>query len=199
MSLKVEQLNIVYPDWRRSYDLEAQTGERLAIKGPSGIGKTTLLLCLAGFIPAQSGSIRWCDQEIDRLPANRRPISMLFQEGNLFEHLSVKRNLELGLTESGLKQLDEAVRRLGMEQHLMKSPGQLSGGQRQRLGLIRTLLRPEPLVILDEPFAELDAQTRALAIEFSREVIEREQKTLLLITHQDEDIAALATRTLHLS
>ena len=199
MSLKVEQLNIVYPDWRRSYDLEAQTGERLAIKGPSGIGKTTLLLCLAGFIPAQSGSIRWCDQEIDRLPANRRPISMLFQEGNLFEHLSVKRNLELGLTESGLKQLDEAVRRLGMEQHLMKSPGQLSGGQRQRLGLIRTLLRPEPLVILDEPFAELDAQTRALAIEFSREVIKHEQKTLLLITHQDEDIAALATRTLHLS
>jgi len=199
LSLKVEQLNIVYPDWRRSYDLEAQTGERLAIKGPSGIGKTTLLLCLAGFIPAQSGSIRWCDQEIDRLPANRRPISMLFQEGNLFEHLSVKRNLELGLTESGLKQLDEAVRRLGMEQHLMKSPGRLSGGQRQRLGLIRTLLRPEPLVILDEPFAELDAQTRALAIEFSREVIKHEQKTLLLITHQDEDIAALATRTLHLS
>ena len=199
MSLKVEQLNIVYPDWRRSYDLEAQTGERLAIKGPSGIGKTTLLLCLAGFIPAQSGSIRWCDQEIDRLPANRRPISMLFQEGNLFEHLSVKRNLELGLTESGLKQLDEAVKRLGMEQHLTKSPGQLSGGQRQRLGLIRTLLRPEPLVILDEPFAELDAQTRALAIEFSREVIKHEQKTLLLITHQDEDIAALATRTLHLS
>ncbi len=199
MALSVDQLNIVYPDWRRSYSFTVKQGERLAIKGPSGIGKSTLLLCLAGFVAPKSGTVRWHDRDLLALEPNQRPISMLFQEDNLFEHLSVERNLKLGLTQTGLKQLESAVSRLGIGEQLAKLPGQLSGGQRQRVGLIRTLLRPEPLVILDEPFAELDSETRTLALEFSREQTEAEGKTLLLITHQDEDIAALATRTLHLS
>jgi thiamine transport system ATP-binding protein len=199
LALCVEQLNIVYPDWQRSYSFSAEASERLAIKGPSGIGKSTLLLCLAGFIKPQSGSVRWCDQDLLALEPQQRPISMLFQEDNLFEHLSVQRNLELGLDAQGLKSLSDAVTRLGLAEQVNKLPGQLSGGQRQRVGLIRTLLRPEPLIILDEPFAELDAQSRSEALEFSREQIELRSKTLLLITHQDEDIAALATRTLHLS
>ena len=199
MALSVDQLNITYPDWQRSYSFAAEQGERLAIKGPSGIGKSTLLLCLAGFITPASGTARWQGQDLLALEPHQRPISMLFQEDNLFEHLSVERNLKLGLSQTGSEQLGSAVERLGIREQLEKLPGQLSGGQRQRVGLIRTLLRPEPLVILDEPFAELDAETRALALEFSREQIETAGKTLLLITHQDEDIAALATRTLHLS
>lgn len=199
MALNVDQLNIVYPDWQRSYSFTVETGERLAIKGPSGVGKSTLLLCLAGFIQPASGSAYWLDQDLLALEPHQRPISMLFQEDNLFEHLSVERNLKLGLSETGLGKLRSAVERLGISDQLNKLPGQLSGGQRQRVGLIRTLLRPEQLIILDEPFAELDTETRALALEFSREQIEAEGKTLVLITHQDEDIAALATRTLHLS
>jgi len=198
LALNVDQLNIVYPDWQRSYSFTAETGERLAIKGPSGVGKSTLLLCLAGFIEPASGTASWQDQDLLAFEPHQRPISMLFQEDNLFEHLSVEHNLKLGLSETGLEQLGLAVERLGIRNQLTKLPGQLSGGQRQRVGLIRTLLRPEPLIILDEPFAELDTETRALALEFSREQIEAEGKTLLLITHQDEDIAALATRTLHL-
>lgn len=199
MALSVDQLNIVYPDWQRSYSFTAEQGERLAIKGPSGIGKSTLLLCLAGFIGPASGTARWQDQDLLALEPHQRPISMLFQEDNLFEHLSVEHNLKLGLRQESFEQLKSAVEHLGIEEQLGKLPGQLSGGQRQRVGLIRTLLRPEPLVILDEPFAELDAETRVRALEFSRKQIEAEGKTLLLITHQDEDIAALATRTLHLS
>lgn len=199
LALNVDQLNIVYPDWQRSYSFTVETGERLAIKGPSGVGKSTLLLCLAGFIQPTSGSAYWHDQDLLALEPHQRPISMLFQEDNLFEHLSVERNLKLALSETGLGKLGSAVERLGISDQLNKLPGQLSGGQRQRVGLIRTLLRPEQLIILDEPFAELDTETRALALEFSREQIEAEGKTLLLITHQDEDIAALATRTLHLS
>ena len=198
MALCVDQLNITYPNWQRSYSFTTEQGERLAIKGPSGIGKSTLLLCLAGFIRPASGAAHWQNQDILALEPHQRPISMLFQEDNLFEHLSVEQNLTLGLNKTGIEQLGSAVERLGIREQLNKLPGQLSGGQRQRVGLIRTLLRPEPLVILDEPFAELDAETRALALEFSREKIEAEGKTLLLITHQDEDIAALATRTLHL-
>lgn len=199
MTLKVENLSIYYADWQRDYSLVAAEGERLAIKGPSGIGKTTLLMALAGFIKPIAGSARWRDQDLLALPPERRPISMLFQDDNLFEHLSVAQNLRLGLrAETIANTLQEAVEQLGLSEQLNKLPGQLSGGQRQRVGLIRTLLRPEPLVILDEPFAELDADTRQRALDFTLNAARTSNKTLLLITHQDEDIAALATQTLHL-
>lgn len=199
MTLKVENLSIYYADWQRDYSLVAAEGERLAIKGPSGVGKTTLLMALAGFIKPTAGSARWRDQDLLALPPERRPISMLFQDDNLFEHLSVAQNLRLGLrAETIANTLQEAVEQLGLSEQLNKLPGQLSGGQRQRVGLIRTLLRPEPLVILDEPFAELDADTRQRALDFTLNAARASNKTLLLITHQDEDIAALATQTLHL-
>ena len=199
MTLRVEKLRIYYPDWQREYDLIAEQGERLALKGPSGMGKTTLLMALAGFIAPISGSASWLGNDLLALPPEKRPIAMLFQDDNLFEHLSVAQNLRLGLTQEAFsEQLPRALSRLGLQDQLSKRPGQLSGGQRQRVGLVRTLLRPEPLVILDEPFAQLDAETRTLAIGFTLEQVVQSNKTLLLITHQDEDIAALATRTLHL-
>ena len=199
MTLRVEKLRIYYPDWQREYDLIAEQGERLALKGPSGMGKTTLLMALAGFIAPISGSASWLGNDLLALPPEKRPIAMLFQDDNLFEHLSVAQNLRLGLTQEAFnEQLPRALSRLGLDDQLSKRPGQLSGGQRQRVGLVRTLLRPEPLVILDEPFAQLDAETRTLAIGFTLEQVVQSNKTLLLITHQDEDIAALATRTLHL-
>lgn len=197
MTLRVENLSIYYDDWQRDYSLIAHEGERLAIKGPSGIGKTTLLLALAGFIQPVAGTATWKEQDLISLPPERRPISMLFQDDNLFEHLSVGENLKLGLNIEAISaSLTPAIEQLGLADQLDKLPGQLSGGQRQRVGLIRTLLRPEPLIILDEPFAELDAETRQRALDFTRTVAEQGNKTLLLITHQDEDIAALATRTL---
>lgn len=199
MTLKVENLSIYYADWQRDYSLVAAEGERLAIKGLSGVGKTTLLMALAGFIKPIAGSARWRDQDLLALPPERRPISMLFQDDNLFEHLSVAQNLRLGLrAETIVNSLPEAVEQLGLSEQLNKLPGQLSGGQRQRVGLIRTLLRPEPLIILDEPFAELDADTRQRALDFTLNAARASNKTMLLITHQDEDIAALATQTLHL-
>jgi len=199
LTLKVENLSIYYADWQRDYSLVAAEGERLAIKGLSGVGKTTLLMALAGFIKPIAGSARWRDQDLLALPPERRPISMLFQDDNLFEHLSVAQNLRLGLrAETIVNSLPEAVEQLGLSEQLNKLPGQLSGGQRQRVGLIRTLLRPEPLIILDEPFAELDADTRQRALDFTLNAARASNKTMLLITHQDEDIAALATQTLHL-
>lgn len=199
MTLRVENLSIYYADWQRDYSLVAPEGERLAIKGPSGIGKTTLLMALAGFIKPIAGSAYWGDQDLLALPPERRPISMLFQDDNLFEHLSVNENLKLGLKPEAITiSLQAAVEQLGLSEQLHKLPGQLSGGQRQRVGLIRTLLRPEPLIILDEPFAELDADTRQRALDFTLSAAQAGNKTLLLITHQDEDIAALATQTLHL-
>lgn len=200
MALQVDALKIEFSDWSREYSFSLAETERLAIQGPSGIGKTTLLLAIAGFIRTTEGHLSWKGLDLINLAPERRPISMLFQDDNLFEHISVRENMTLGLTPELRKhRLDDAIDALGLGQHLNKRPGQLSGGQRQRVGLLRTVLRPEPLVILDEPFAELDAHTRSQAQVFTRESLERDGKTLLMITHQGEDVAALATQTLQLT
>ncbi|MEY3037616.1 MAG: hypothetical protein RL143_183, partial [Pseudomonadota bacterium] len=91
--LIVNSLAVVYPDWRYTYNLEIEAGARVALLGESGIGKTTLLLALAGFAPIESGQVIWQDQNITHNAANQRPIAMLFQADNLFEHLSVRSNL----------------------------------------------------------------------------------------------------------
>jgi len=200
MALKVEHLKIEFDDWSRNYSFELTETERLAIQGPSGIGKTTLLLAIAGFIPIKSGRLEWKGENLRDLTPEKRPISMLFQDDNLFEHISVRENIMLGLLPHQRKtRLVDAIEALSLGQQLDKLPGQLSGGQRQRVALIRTVLRPEPLVILDEPFAELDSQTRNQAQVFVRDSLIADGKTLLMITHQGEDVAALATQTLQLS
>ena len=200
MALKVEHLKIEFDDWSRDYSFELTETERLAIQGPSGIGKTTLLLAIAGFIPIKSGRLEWKGENLRDLTPEKRPISMLFQDDNLFEHISVRENIMLGLLPHQRKtRLVDAIEALSLGQQLDKLPGQLSGGQRQRVALIRTVLRPEPLVILDEPFAELDSQTRNQAQVFVRDSLIADGKTLLMITHQGEDVAALATQTLQLS
>lgn len=200
MALKVEHLKIEFDDWSRDYSFELTETERLAIQGPSGIGKTTLLLAIAGFIHTKSGRLEWKGENLRNLIPEKRPISMLFQDDNLFEHISVRENIMLGLLPHQRKtRLVDAIEALGLGQQLDKLPGQLSGGQRQRVALIRTVLRPEPLVILDEPFAELDSQTRIQAQVFVRDSLIADGKTLLMITHQGEDVAALATQTLQLA
>lgn len=195
--LVIHQLEVYLEQYRLFYDLHVQEGECLAIQGRSGVGKTTLLQTIAGFEVATSGAIYWQGKNILQLAPHERPVSMLFQEHNLFEHLSVIKNLSLGFVDRLPKErLLQAARRLGVYDQLNKMPAELSGGQRQRVGLIRTLLRPEPIVLLDEPFAELDPTTRQIAAEWTREIAQQEGKTVLLVTHQDEDVQRLADRCL---
>ncbi|HPY41868.1 MAG TPA: ATP-binding cassette domain-containing protein, partial [Thiolinea sp.] len=124
------------------------------------------------------------------------PVSMLFQEHNLFEHLAVTQNLNLGLRFSSEMTQQAAIQAgaeaLEITTYLRKKPSELSGGQRQRVALLRTLLRPEPLILLDEPFAELDAYTRELAAVWVRKTAKATHKTVLLVTHQNEDVDRLA-------
>ena len=193
--LIVNSLAVVYPDWRYTYSLEIEAGARVALLGESGIGKTTLLLALAGFAPIESGQVIWQDQNITHNAANQRPIAMLFQADNLFEHLSVRSNLLLGQS-SKLDQQSviDGATRLGIDKQLDKMPAQLSGGQRQRVAILRTLLRDEPLVILDEPFTGLDETTKARTLAWIDEQLSRDNKTLLMVTHQQEDATALNAR-----
>ena len=198
--LLIEHLLIQMQGWSRSYQLSVSAGDKLAISGVSGLGKTSLLMAIAGLCPSAEGRILWNGQRIDLLEPEQRPVAMLFQNDNLFEHLSVFDNLSLGIdrTEVTNDQLIEAARTLGIETELQKRPPQLSGGQRQRAALLRTLFRPEPIILLDEPFAELDDETRRIAAAWTKTQIEQSGKTLLMVTHQQEDAEFMEMKSLKL-
>ncbi len=159
----------------------------LLIRGPSGEGKSTLLDALGGYIPIDSGTVTWQSQAIGQLPPEKRPITSLFQSHNLFDHLTVGANLATALPHISEVDRKNALTALGVDAHYHKYPTALSGGQRQRVGLIAALLRPEPLVLLDEPFRELDPDTRLRVILWTLEQIQSLGKTLLLVSHNPDD------------
>ncbi len=193
--LNIENLQLTLDGWPLRYDMQIETGEIVAIQGISGVGKTTLLNLIGGYLQADSGAIKWNQKSINNLAVEQRPVSMLFQDHNLFEHISVLDNLSLGFTTSApIDAITNAARHLSVNQQLEKKPATLSGGQRQRIALIRTLLRPEPIVLLDEPFAELDPATREKAALWTRAQAKSAGKTVLLVTHQDEDVERVADR-----
>ncbi len=195
--LKIQQLRVRLEQLTLSYNLSVTAGEILAIQGTSGVGKTTLLNTIAGFQQAQCGQVFWQEDDLLQLPASERPVSMLFQEHNLFEHISVLDNLTLGFAgQAPQDELITAMQQLELSDQINKMPPELSGGQRQRVGLIRTLMRPEPIILLDEPFAELDQNTRLKAAHWTREIAKQQGKTLLLVTHQQEDVEIVADNVL---
>ncbi|NWO08287.1 MAG: ATP-binding cassette domain-containing protein [Alteromonadaceae bacterium] len=199
--LEVRELHFRYsrqtPAW--NFNLSVAPGECLAIKGASGSGKSTLLALIAGFLQPQQGDILWRERPIQGQKPWQRPVTSLFQEHNLFEHLDVLTNIGLGL-HPGLKltaqqtvTIEQALVRTGLGGFERRLPGELSGGQRQRVALIRAILRRQPLLLLDEPMTGLDPDTRA---ELHRMLEEEKQQgvAMLLVSHDPEDHKALADR-----
>ncbi len=134
--LTLEKLTYLYEHLPMRFDLRIQPGERVAVLGPSGAGKSTLLSLIAGFLPAASGRLLLNGEDHTATPPAKRPVSMLFQENNLFAHLTVAQNIGLGLdpglrlTEQQRQQRAHIARQVGLEEHLERLPSQLSGGQR---------------------------------------------------------------------
>ncbi len=197
--LVLENLEIVQGGFRLRADCQFQPNQTTAILGPSGGGKSTLLMALAGFV-AHSGSVSWQGQSLRELGPAERPISMVFQEHNLFPHLSIAQNVGLGLR-PGLKlsvaentRIAEALERVGLAGKGTALPRALSGGQRQRVALARALLRQKPIWLLDEPFAALGPGLRREMLDLVEEIRAEQGATLLLVTHAPEDARAIAAQ-----
>lgn len=184
--------------------LQVEQGERLAIIGESGAGKSTLLNLIAGFETPASGQIllNHCDH-IQTQPAER-PVSMLFQDNNLFPHLTVAQNIGLALAPSlslnatQQQQVREIAEKMGIEPLLSRRADQLSGGQKQRVALARTLLRDKPILLLDEPFSALDPIRRHELQQFILDICVERNLTLLMVTHQLEETKNLFTRVVEI-
>ncbi|MFB5173675.1 thiamine ABC transporter ATP-binding protein ThiQ [Erwinia amylovora] len=200
--LSLTNLTYLYHLLPMRFTFSARAGERLAILGPSGAGKSTLLSLIAGFLAAKSGDL-WLNGGDHRATAPaQRPVSMLFQENNLFPHLTVAQNIGLGL-HPGLKlnhqqkhQLQDIAQRVGLTEQLSRLPHQLSGGQRQRAALARCLVRQQPILLLDEPFSALDPALRQEMLQLVDEVCGERDITLLMVSHSIEDAARISARSL---
>ncbi|MFW5386281.1 thiamine ABC transporter ATP-binding protein ThiQ [Yersinia sp. 2542 StPb PI] len=200
--LKLEKITYLYDHLPMRFDLHIQPGERVAILGPSGAGKSTLLSLIAGFLAPASGRILLNNQDNTATAPAERPVSMLFQENNLFSHLTVAQNIGLGL-HPGLKLsheqkllLRQIAQQVGLEDCLERLPAQLSGGQRQRAALARCLVRSQPILLLDEPFSALDPALRNEMLQLVDHVCTHRQLTLLMVSHNLDDAARIADRTL---
>ena len=187
-----------------TFDLQVATGERIAIVGPSGAGKSTLLNLIAGFVLPTQGNIWLNGENHTRSAPYERPVSMLFQENNLFPHLTVQQNLALGLKTS-LKltaleqdQIERVADAVGLTSFLSRLPNSLSGGQKQRVALARCLLRDKPILLLDEPFSALDPELRMDMLNLIDELCHSKNLTLLLVTHQPSELTGKVERMLRI-
>jgi thiamine transport system ATP-binding protein len=184
-----------------AFDLAVPASELTALIGPSGSGKTTILNLIAGFEAAVSGTIRIDRRDVGALPAAERPVTMVFQDHNLFAHLDVATNVGLGISPAlRLKPSDRdrvaaALARVGLEDFGRRLPGQLSGGERQRVALARCLVRDRPVLLLDEPFAALGPALRREMLDLIADIHRERAMTVLLVTHQPEDARRIAART----
>jgi NitT/TauT family transport system ATP-binding protein len=184
------------------FNLDVFEHEALCIVGPSGCGKTTLLRCIDGLIPPTSGHIRIRNEIVTGAHPN---VAMVFQHFGLFPWMTVESNVAYGLKVGGVKKeerLERALRYIelvdltGFEK---KYPYQLSGGMQQRVGLARALTMEPEVLLMDEPFASVDAQTREILQEQLLSIWEKERRTMIFITHSIEEAILMGDRVAVLS
>ncbi|MDT9587408.1 MAG: thiamine ABC transporter ATP-binding protein ThiQ [Candidatus Arsenophonus melophagi] len=195
---------IVYYDGHNTFQFNFQVKhtERVVILGHSGAGKSTLLGLIAGFQYPREGEI-WLNQKnYTTTPPDKRPVSLIFQENNLFSHLTVWQNIALGISPNlRLNQeqhhtIKEIIEHVSLHDCITRLPNQISGGQRQRTALARCLIRQKPILLLDEPISALDPSLREAMVRLIKQVCDERHLTLLMVSHNLGDIRQIATRAL---
>lgn len=212
-SLNIAQLHLGYEAPQglqtvlRSFDLQVPAGHIASLLGPSGCGKTSVLRAIAGFEPVRAGSIHLGERLLSgpkvHLPPEQRHVGMMFQEYGLFPHLTAAQNVGFGLRRSSKPERDQRVQELltvvGLADSGSKFPHELSGGQQQRVALARALGPSPALLLLDEPFSNLDAATRERLTVEVRDILRAAGQTAILVTHNAQEAETMADQICHMT
>lgn len=202
MYLKIKDISMKYDkkEVLKNINFELNEGELICVLGPSGCGKTTLLNIIGGFIPDFEGDILLSDKNISNLPPEKRPISTVFQSYGLFSHKNVIENVSYGLKflklskNEILEKSKDVLKKVGLEGYDKKKISELSGGEQQRVAIARSLVLNPKVLLLDEPFSNLDVHLRGIM----RDEVKRIQKqfgiTMIIVTHDQEDAFRLADK-----
>lgn len=200
--IDAEHLSFHHDSDAFDFSCRIKKGEAIAILGENGAGKSTFLNLIAGFLTPDSGVLFLDGQNCTDLPASKRPIAFIFQENNLFAHLTVEQNLRLALASSLHLKKDQHAKILKLANemnlnHLLSQKAEtLSGGQKQRAALARALLQDRPILLLDEPFSALDKDSKTELFDLLFYYQKQKQFTLLMVTHHLDDLVYFEQNTM---
>ena len=201
-------LNNVQFSWsieeKFEFNISIKKGEVVTIEGPSGVGKSTLINLISGFLVPERGEILWLNKRIDNLQPNERPTSTIFQNNNLFEHLSCFDNVCLGISAKlkissrDKENINSLFSELGITKIMERMPNEISGGQEARVSIIRALMTKKPILLLDEPVSSLDQETREETLKIIKNTSEKYNLTLVIVSHHRDDRRLLKARPINL-
>lgn len=200
--LRLEEALIAQGGFQMRADMTLDIGQKYAVIGPSGAGKSTLLAALCGFLPLVEGRLLSDGTDMTDTPPGKRPMTMLFQDNNLFPHLTVTQNVGLGvrpdmkLTVDDRKRVGDALARVGLADQMEKRPAALSGGQQSRVALARVLVQARPWLLLDEPFAALGPALRNEMLDLVQDLVAETGAGLIMVTHAPEDVRRIADQVI---
>jgi len=198
LMLTCEGLVLRQGDFSLEADVLFPDGKITALIGPSGAGKSTLLAAIAGFLQPADGKVRWQGQDLTMAAPGARTISMLFQDNNLFPHLTAAQNVGLGLRPNlKLSDAEEtaviaALANVGLDGFGTRKPSALSGGQQSRVALARLLVSDRAVVLLDEPFAALGPALKDEMLDLVKSKLGAAGKTVVMVTHDPSDARRIA-------
>ncbi len=200
--IKIEHVTKRFGDFTAIDDvsIDIYAREFFALLGPSGCGKTTLMRMLAGFETPTEGRISIDGKDMAGVPANKRPVNMMFQSYALFPHLTVWDNIAFGLRRDRLEKdrvaarVEEMLKLTQLQRFAKRKPHQISGGQRQRVALARSLAKAPKLLLLDEPLGALDKKLRQETQFELMDIQERTGTTFVIVTHDQEEAMTVASR-----
>ncbi|WP_281977131.1 ATP-binding cassette domain-containing protein [Pseudorhizobium flavum] len=201
--IRLDRVDLTLGNTRFLLDCDIPPGAITAVAGPSGAGKSTLLNLVAGFEVPDSGRVLFNGQDLTSRHPSERPVSLIFQNNNLFGHLDVFTNVALGINPS-LRRLTvgerqavvSALDRVGLGGMERRLPSTLSGGEQQRVAFARALVREKPVLLMDEPFAALDPGLRQTMASLLSELHRETKSTIILVTHDREELRRLASHVI---
>jgi len=197
-SIRLEKIALQLGSKRFSFDIAMTDGAITAVTGPSGSGKSTLLNLIAGFEIPESGRILIAGEDVTHAHPSKRPISLVFQDNNLFAHLDLVTNIGLGvdpslkLSREDRVRISQSLERVGLAGFETRKPGTLSGGERQRAAFARVLVRKRPVLLMDEPFAALDPELRSSMASLLLDLHRETGNTVVIVSHDRAEVQKLA-------